>query len=212
MDEKRVVLLVDDKNRDLMVAALIAWHFRRRGIDCFLEPLEAYRGAISAYRPHLMIFNHIVASHLVDYSRRLGAMGVLTAVLLNEGLCYDDEERDYNAGKHHKGANIDYFFCWNQPFKQAMERYGFGDRTHIEVVGPVRYDYYREPWSRAFNDYRWPGSGKPKVLVCSNFGLAKFYHAPKSEAKRLFAPWTNRIPIYRDWWGLVIRRLFPKPG
>jgi len=200
---KRVVMLVDDKNRDLMVATLLAWHFKRRGVECFLEPLEAWRGAVAAHRPHLMIFNHMVSSHLVEHSLRLAQMGVLTAVMVNEGLCYDDEERNFNAGKHHSGAHIDFYFCWNEPFKQAMQKYGFGERTHIEVVGPARYDYYRKPWSRVFDDYRWPASGRPKLLVCSNFGIAKFFDAPKSEAKRLFAPWTDRIPIYRDWWSLV---------
>ena len=201
---KRVVLLVDDKKRDLMVAALIAHQLDERGIDCLLEPLEAYRGALAAHRPHLMVFNHLVSSHLVAWSKRLASMGVLTAVLLNEGLCYDDEERDYNAGKHHKGAHIDYFFCWNEPLKKALLRYGFGARTQIEVVGPARYDYYSPPWSRVFQGYRWPGSGRrPKVLACSNFGLAKFFKAPRSEGKKLLAPWTNRIPIYSDWWGLI---------
>ena len=201
--QKRVVLLVDDKKRDLMVAALIAHHFRRRNVECFLEPLEAYRGALAAHRPHLMIFNHLVASHLVEYSKRLAELGVLTAVLLNEGLCYDDEARNFNAGKHHKGAHIDYFFCWNQPLKTALEHFGFGERTRIEVVGPPRYDFYCEPWSQVFDDYSWPGRGRPKVLVCSNFGLAKFFHAPRSEGRRLFAAWTERIPAYRDWWGLI---------
>jgi surface carbohydrate biosynthesis protein len=201
--KKRVVLLVDDKNRDLMMAALLAWHLKRRGIDCFLEPLEAYRGALAAHRPNLMVFNHIVASHLVEYSKSLGAIGVLTAVLLNEGLCYDDGVRDYNAGKHHKGAHIDYFFCWNQPLKEALERYGFGSRTHIDVAGPPRYDFYCKPWSRAFDDYRWPVQGRSKVLVCSNFGLAKFFRAPPAEGKRLFAAWAERIPAYRDWRGII---------
>lgn len=202
-EPKRVVMLVDDKNRDLMVASLLVWQLRERGVQCFLEPLEAYRGALAAHRPHLMISNHLVAAHLVAWSKRLGEMGVLTAVLLNEGLCYDDEERNFNAGKHHSGAHIDYFFCWNEPLKRAMEGYGFGERTHIEVVGPARYDFYRPPWSRAFNDYRWPLSGRPKVLMCTNFGLAKFFTAPRTEGQRLLAPWTDRIPIYKDWWGLI---------
>lgn len=201
-ERKRAVLLVDDKKRDLMMAALLAWQLRGRGVDCFLEPLEAYRGVLAAHRPHMIIFNHIVASHLVEYSRRLGAMGVLTAVLLNEGLCYDDGVREYNAGKHHKGAHIDYFFCWNQPLKDALERFGFGG-THIEVAGPPRYDFYSPPWSTVFDDYRWPSRGKPKLLVCSNFGLAKFHDAPPAEGQRLFAAWAERIPAYRDWRGII---------
>lgn len=203
-NRKRVVMLVDNKKRDLMVAALVAYQLKLRNVECFLEPLEAYRGSLAAHRPHMMIFNHLVASHLVDYSKRIGNMGVLTSVLLNEGLCYGDEERNFNAGKHHKGAHIDYFFCWNQPLKDAMERYGFGQQTKIEVVGPARYDFYSPPWSAIFNDYQWPlNNGRPKLLVCSNFGLAPFYYLPKSEAEKFFSAWTNRIPTYRDWWGLV---------
>lgn len=203
-DRKRVVMLVDNKKRDLMVAALVAYQLKQRNIECFLEPLEAYRGSLAAYRPHLMIFNHLVASHLVDYSKRIANMGVLTAVLLNEGLCYGDEERNFNAGKHHKGAHIDYFFCWNQPLKDALESYGFGQQTKIEVVGPARYDFYSPPWTAAFNDYVWPQkNGRPKLLVCSNFGLARFYYLPKTEAEKFFSAWASRIPSYRDWWGLV---------
>lgn len=206
---KRVVMLVDDKNRDLMVAALIAYQFRQRGIDCFLEPLEAYRGALAGHRPHLIIFNHLLASHLVAYSKRLGRMGVLTAVLLNEGLCYDDDVREFAAGKHHKGAQVDYMFCWNQPLKDALDRHGFESSTHIEVVGPPRYDFYSAPWSGVFDEYQWPRSPssdgrRPKVLVCSNFGLARYYlDKSRVAAQKLLAPWTERIESYKDWWSLV---------
>src|SRR5258706_9352795 len=87
----RAVLLVDSKTRDLPVAALIAHHLNALGVDCFLEPLEAYRAVLGAYRPQLILFNHLTASHLVDYSKRLAQMGVLTAVLPNEGILYDSE-------------------------------------------------------------------------------------------------------------------------
>jgi surface carbohydrate biosynthesis protein len=203
-ERKRVVLLVDSKKRDLLGAALVAYQLERHNIECFLEPLEAYRGSLAARRPHMIIFNHLVASHLAKYSARIAKMGVLTSVLINEGLCYEEEERNFNAGKYHKGAHIDYFFCWNQPMKEALEKQGFTQRTHIEVVGPPRFDFYHRPWSAICDNYRWPqNNGRPKLLVCSNFGLARYYYLPKSEAEKLFASWSSRISDYRNWWSLV---------
>ena len=71
-----MVLLVDNKRRDLMGAALIAWHLEQLGLECILEPLEAWRGALAAHRPNLIIFNHVNAGHLIAYTKRLARMGV----------------------------------------------------------------------------------------------------------------------------------------
>ena len=54
----KVVYLVDNKRRDLAMAALIALQLERRGIECVLEPLESYRAVLAADRPDMIIFNH----------------------------------------------------------------------------------------------------------------------------------------------------------
>lgn len=196
-----VVLMVDDKKRDLMLASMIAYALRQRNIPCHLEPLEAYRAVLAAYRPRMIIFNHLVASHLVQYSKRLAEMGVLTGVLLNEGLCYDDEERLYNAGKHHKGAHIDIFFSWNQPMKDSLIQTGFGQATRIEVAGPPRFDTYFAPWSQLFP--RTPSKERPHVLVCTNLGLTKFHDLPRNQVEQFFSQWNERIPAYKDYDSLI---------
>lgn len=201
---KRVVLLVDSRRRDLPVAALIAHQLEELGLQCFLEPLEAYRGVLAAHRPHLIVFNHILASHLEKYSQRLGQMGVRTAVLLNEGILYDEGEMKYNAGRFHNDAHIDYYFCWNEPHAQALRAEGFDKTTRIEVIGVPRFDFYKEPWSRVF--YRRDPSDKrerPKVLVCTNFVCAKFHELPKEEGDKFFAAWKDRIPLHRDYWTAI---------
>lgn len=203
MNEPNIVFMVDDKKRDLMVATMIAQALRQHHIVCHLEPLEAYRAVLAAYRPRMIVFNHLTASHLVHYSKRLAKMGVLTAVLLNEGLCYDDEERLYNAGKHHKGAHIDMFFSWNEPMKDALVQTGFGASTKIEVTGPPRFDTYFKPWSKLFESSQMAANSRPRILVCTNFGLAKFYHLPKEQVDQFFSPWSSRLPTYRDYWSLL---------
>lgn len=199
----RVVLLVDSKTRDLPVAALIAHHLDRLGVDCLLEPLEAYRAVLAAHRPDMIIFNHLTASHLVKFSQKLAEMGVLTAVLSNEGINYDPDDLKFNSGKHHSGAHIDWFFCWNEPHRQALLELGFGARTRIEVVGVPRFDFYFEPWSRAFFQTKAVNRGKPRVLVCTNFSLAKFAELPRHHGDKLFAAWKDRIPIYQDYWRAI---------
>jgi surface carbohydrate biosynthesis protein len=199
---KNIVMLVDNKARDLDVAALIAHHLQAKGIDCHIEPLEAYRAVLSAYRPELIIFNHLTASHLVEWSKRLAEIGVLTAVLPNEGIFYDHDVLQFNAGRHHNGAHIDYFFCWNEPHRQALLANGFSHGTRVETVGVPRFDFYFEPWSRAVHR-AWAKGGRPRLLFATNFTTARHFELPRSESDKLFAPWAGRIPLYTDYWPAV---------
>jgi surface carbohydrate biosynthesis protein len=196
-----VVLLVDNKRRDLMVATLIALHLEQQGLQCHLEPLEAYRGVLAAHHPSLILFNHLTAPHLVDYSQRLARLGVLTAVLPNEGILYDPHVLAFNAGKYHNGAHIDLFFCWNQTHKDALQKAGF-DQTQIEVVGVPRFDFYFPPWSEVFQPARPASSPRPRILFCTNFVFAKFKDVARETTENILGQWAM-IPHYRDYWKLV---------
>ncbi|MGE0340619.1 MAG: surface carbohydrate biosynthesis protein, partial [Xanthobacteraceae bacterium] len=191
------VLLVDSKHRDLAGAALIARHLAARGVECHLEPLEAFKAVVGAHRPGIIVFNHLTASHLVAWSKRLAAMNILTAVLPNEGITYDDEARQYDANRRHKGAHIDHFFCWNEKHREALISEGFGERTQFHVVGVPRFDFYFEPWSQLFEIERQ--RRKPRILICTNFPTARFKTLPREHADALFKGWLS-IPRYRDYW------------
>ncbi|GAB4364362.1 MAG: hypothetical protein Kow00128_05940 [Deltaproteobacteria bacterium] len=196
---RRVVLLVDNKRRDLFTSALIAHQLEKNGVTCFLEPLSAYQGVLSAYDPDMIVFNHLTASHLVRYSKRLAELGVLTAVLPNEGINYNRQVLLFNAGRHHTGAHIDCFFCWNEVHRDALVECGFGDGVRVEVIGVPRFDFYFEPWSRIFFTPQKDADDRPKVLLCTNFVFSKFQDLPPREADRFFAPWKDRIPAYEQY-------------
>lgn len=201
--QRRAVILVDHRTRDLMLAVLIAHHLERKGVATFLEPLESYHGALAAFSPDLILFNHVNSSHLVRYSQRLARSRVLTAVLPNEGLIYDDEMIRYNSGKFHKGANMDFYFCWNAKHQAGLQaaRPG-GDHTRIEVSGVPRFDFYFAPWSRTVNPTP-RAKPRPLVLICTNLGFARFDGLPAADAERFFAPFTDRLPLYRDYKSLI---------
>ncbi len=201
--KKRIVLLVDDKKRDLQAAVLLALQLERRGMVCHLEPLEAYRGALAAHRPAMIVFNHMTSSHVVAYSQRLKAMGVQTAVVLNEGLCYDEEERIFNAQKHHGTAHINLFFCWNELLRQALTTNGFDRNARIKAVGCARHDLFFPPWSRALASAPVLGARRPRLLVTTHMAIADFHYLPQREVDKFFAPWTARISNYRNYNELV---------
>lgn len=198
-DAKRVVLLVDNKRRDLLASALIAHQLEKQGVTCFLEPLGAYKAALSAYDPDMIVFNHLTAGHLVEYSKRLARLGVLTAVLPNEGISYEREDLLYNAGRHHTGAHIDYFFCWNEAHKDALRECGFGESVRVEVVGIPRFDFYFEPWARILRESPSDNGARARVLLCTNFVFSKYQELPDSVADRLFGKWKDTISLYRDY-------------
>lgn len=198
-----IIILVDNKVRDLDVAALIAHQVEALGVQCHLEPLEAFRGVLAAYRPGMIVFNHLNASHMVAWSRHLAKVGVLTAVLPNEGIAYDPEARAFLAGRYHNGAHIDYFFCWNEAHREALVKQGFGERTRVEVTGVPRFDFYFEPWSRIIRRPTKRAGGRPKILFCTNFIAAKFLEIPRQYGDNLFKQWSSRVPLYADYWTAI---------
>ncbi|MEO5340835.1 MAG: hypothetical protein H7837_10045 [Magnetococcus sp. MYC-9] len=204
MDKKSVVLLVDNRKRDLLGAALIAHHLQRLGIPCHLEPLEAYKAVLAVHKPAMIIFNHLLASHLVSYSKRLKKLGVLTAVLPNEGLIYNSEVLKFLAGRFHSEAHIDHYFCWHAELKGYLLESGFNEATtRMEVIGIPRFDYYFKPWSHLFEPLPELPAGKKRILLCTNFDLVRFSELPKSAADQFFSAWAPRIKAYEDYWGCI---------
>jgi surface carbohydrate biosynthesis protein len=167
-----VVLLVDNKIRDLNVAVLLAHHLETIGVTCHLEPLESFRAAAAAHRPGMIVFNHLNASHLARFSWRLKELGIQVGVLPNEGFVYDDDTRPFMAGHYHK-PHVDHFFCWNEVHAEALRKEGVDKTGQVHVVGAPRFDFYFEPWSKALPPPP-PKGEKPRVLLCTNFVLARF--------------------------------------
>jgi len=199
----RVVYLVDNRSRDLAAACLISLHLERLNVVCYLEPLEAYRAALSTYRPHMIIFNHLLANHLVRYSQQLRDLGVLVAVLPNEGIAYEHSDLMFNAGKAHNKAHIDLFFAWNQSHRNALRATAFVSHTKVEVFGPPRFDLYFQPWANIYKPKR-SRFKKPMILICTNFVFAKFADLPPVECEKFFMHWKVHIERYKDYWGAVI--------
>jgi surface carbohydrate biosynthesis protein len=196
-----VVLLVDNKGRDLEIAVLIARHLEALGVGCHLEPLEAFRAAVGAHKPSMVVFNHLNASHLASWSRRLKDMNVLVGVLPNEGFVYNRESRAFMSGRFHQ-PHVDHFFCWNEQHREALIGEG-ADRTGtVHVVGVPRFDFYFEPWSRLLPAAPARTTAKPRILLCTNFVFAKFIDRMQ-DAAAIFAGKQQTVSLVKDYKGAV---------
>jgi surface carbohydrate biosynthesis protein len=203
MNYSPVVYLVDNKRRDLSGAALVAFQLERLGVPCVIEPLEAYRGILAVYKPSMVVINHLLATHLVQYSKRLKDLGILVGVLPNEGIYYGISDLMFNAGRAHNDAHIDVYFCWNRVHAKALVEVGF-ETEKIKIVGTPRSDFYFHPWNSYYDlpDNEFPNR-RQKVLFCTNFTIAKYYDLPKFEADKLYESWQRNADRFKDYWGAI---------
>ncbi|ABK44917.1 hypothetical protein Mmc1_2417 [Magnetococcus marinus MC-1] len=200
-----IVILVDHRNRDLPGAALLAYHLQRRGTPCKLVPLEAYQAALSAYRPSLILFNHLMASHLAAFSKRLHKMGVLVGVLLNEGLIYNRAALAFNTNRNHPDVHVDIYFSWNEIHAQELRKREFAKNCQVEVIGIPRFDFYFSPWREVLKNPNLPPKtpGVTRVLAVSSAGLADKLNWDPALVDEVFSMWVKHVDYYKDYWGAI---------
>jgi len=201
MSIKTIVILVDHKVRDLPPSALIAFELELLGFKVELQPIDAYKAVYAAFKPSMVIFNHLLASHLAAYSRDLHERGVKVGVLLNEGLLYLDDDRDFNAQGAHPDAHVDLFFSWNEKYKLSLLKNRKGKAGRVVVVGNPRMDFYFSPWKMLWTN-REQKNNKKRILVATNFGLAKFTERPREEADKHFSMWAEKVPLLKDYYSI----------
>lgn len=200
---EQVVIFVDSKSRDLMGTALIAHHLEKRGVGCRLEPLEAWRACVSAWKPDFLLFNHLNARHLEAFTQKCREWGVLTGFLPNEGIFYIEGGLEYNSRKQFPKTHCDRVFCWNEQHRQALIAENFCESPEeIIAVGVPRFDFYKAPWKRLFTGKVKKGD-RPLILVNANFPLAHFEELPARDADHLFSDWKTISPAYADYWGAI---------
>lgn len=197
--KKKIVYLVDHKVRDLMGAALVAHQLAARGIECILEPIEAYQGCLAAHKPDAILFNHLFANHLVDYSKRLADLGVGVAMLLNEGMVETKDYLEFSSGHYHQ-PHVDLFMCWNGDHYSALKANLIYATSRIEITGTPRFDYYFPPFNKVYPDPFPDQVSTPAlktVLICTNFGLAHYCDLPESHLSWADS-WDKRLPSFKD--------------
>lgn len=203
MNKFRVVIFVDLRDRDLMGDALIAYQLEKRGIECFLEPLESWQAAIYAHKPHLVLYNHLITKKLCDFSQKMKNYGILVGCLLNEGLGYTDSSRTFLSQRHDETLHCDLFLCWNDLHRDLLRELNFCTPAEKAITtGCPRFDFYSKPWSDSYTK-KVTSDSRPHILVNATFALAHYYTLPREEADKLFADAKGKVAGTEDYWKLI---------
>ena len=192
MPKHSIVILIDHKGRDLMGAALIAHHLEKMGHRVYLEPVEAFKAVINAWKPSIVIVNHIGHSNIADYTAQLKKWGILVGVLLNEGLCLEDSDRQFLSKPQFDNVHCDLFLSWNVPHTEALIEHQFVTPTENTItVGCPRFDYYKSPWSQVFlkdkaNAPKNKNDDKINLLLNTTFAVAHYFHRSEKDQIKLY--------------------------
>lgn len=203
MEKQRIVFLIDHKGRDLMGAALIAHHLEKLGYEVHLEPLQAFKSVITAWKPSMVIVNQLVHSNMTAYSANLKKWGILVGCILNEGLALTEDKRKYLSTPQYDDLHCDLFLTWNNLHRDELINHKFVTPPENAVtVGCPRFDFYKMPWSKLFLKSR--ESKRINVLINTTFAVAHFYHRPEKEQKTLYAGMGNgKIKDHVDYKSLI---------
>jgi len=203
MTKHSVVILIDHKGRDLMGAALIAHQLDKLGIETHLEPLESWKACLNAWKPSMIIFNHLTSKLIANYSRTLRKHGVLTAALLNEGLCLTDNNRLYHSEPQHENLHCDLYMTWNKSHEQCLREHKLCTPPENAIaVGVPRFDLYTSPWSNAYKTKHQNDS--IHILVNTTFAIAHFFKRSEKEQEMLYAALgSGKIPENTDYKRLI---------
>lgn len=193
-----VVIFVDSKPRDLMGDALIAHHLEKKGVRCVLEPLASWRSCLGAWKPDFILFNHLSADHLADFSQELKSYGVLSGILPNEGIFYVPGDLEYSSQKQHEHMHCDLILSWNETHREALIENGVAPAEAIRTIGVPRFDFYSHPWKSLYQK-ELVKTDRPIILANSNFSTAHFDDLPDKDGDDFFAPWKDKIAIYADY-------------
>ena len=186
MEKKRIVFLIDHKGRDLMGAALIAHHLGKLGYEVHLEPLQAFKSVITAWKPCMVIVNQLVHSNMTAYSANLKNWGILVGCLLNEGLALTEDKRKYLSQAQFDDIHCDLFLTWNTLHRDELIKYKLVTPPENAItIGCPRFDFYTPPWNQLFLKNKQ--SKRINVLINTTFAVAHFYHRTEEEQKTLYA-------------------------
>lgn len=203
MEKKCIVFQIDHKGRDLMGAALMAHHLENLGYEVHLEPLQAFKSVITAWKPSMVIVNQLVHSNMTAYSANLKNWGILVGCILNEGLALTEDKRKYLSIPQYDDLHCDLFLTWNTLHRDELIQHEFVTPPENAVtVGCPRFDFYKMPWSKLFLKNRI--SKRINVLINTTFAVAHFYHRTEEEQKTLIAGMGNgKIKDHLDYKSLI---------
>ena len=140
---KKVVLVVDHKDRDLRGVVLIAfWLNAKFGVFPYLTSTKNEISCLIKYKPDLILVQHVRHHHQEEFLRYAKAQKTAIAVSLAEGFPLTNEQYLFQVGRDEYIKLINLFLTWGRRFNEFISKDSLTKNSVSIAVGPPRFDFY----------------------------------------------------------------------
>src|SRR4029078_9722300 len=115
-----VLLIVDQKWRDLPGMAALAWWLEQDSISSALLPYAAWREALVTRRPSVVVLTHMNGSRNRAIAESARRMGSRNAVIQTEGRPNNLELMEYVVGRPEDVGQVDLWFTWSDAVRSYI--------------------------------------------------------------------------------------------
>lgn len=148
---RRVLILVNLKQRDSATDNLLATKLRERGFDVRVaDYLPHNRQHVLFYKPNIVIGPEARCEYSVAFYKQCKEWGIYTIAKRTEGGAalkawevMSQDERDTVIGKW--PYDVDMEIVWSEDFKKLMLEHGYLPEEKIFVAGALPFDVYFIP-------------------------------------------------------------------
>ena len=209
---KKVVLVIDHKDRDLKGIALVAfWLNAKHGVFPYITNTKNEITCLIKYKPDLILIQHVRHHHQREFLQFAKAQNTAIAISLTEGFPISKELILFSVGRDEYVPCIDLYLPWGSVFDEYINASPLTKGSKTVAVGCPRFDYHTPaylPLSMTKNEFfRTLNLDKniPLVLWLTNYNYANHKEGTEGFIKIMKDPKTSdsRIafivePVVRD--------------
>lgn len=185
MKNRRILIPIDHKWRDLATYVLLGLELERRGLEVIYcrNTLEQY--FMEYHQPDAIILNQVLSKHSEVLTKEWAKLGVGVYILPTEGIPTLAETYKYAVGGFSDLSGVRKVYCWNNVARDALLENKTIKAYQILTVGVPRFDFYSRHLKGAilsrneFNAKYGLSSDRKNLLIATNFTQADFHVAHK---------------------------------
>lgn len=140
---KKVVLVIDHKDRDLRGVVLIAfWLNAKYGVLPYLTHTKNEISSLIKHKPDLILVQHVRHHHQREFLHFARSQKTAIAVSLAEGFPLTNEQYLFQVGRDEYIKLINLFLTWGRRFNESISKDSLTKDSVSITVGSPRFDYH----------------------------------------------------------------------
>jgi hypothetical protein len=182
----KTILLCDQKWRDLPNLCAIKVILERLGNTALISATKDAFAQIVAFRPDVVVFNHMHSERYRTLSRVLKESGRIVVVLPTEGTMRPEFE-PIGTGEFSDYSDVDVFLAWNDTAADEVRRRWSKTGIEVQTIGCTRFDFHHPRFVNAVTTRealcaKWKlDPSRPIVTWATAYGYSELNGLPKSD-------------------------------